>query len=400
MKHKFRWLAVMTGVAMTVSACGGSNDDSGDGSNTPSIKIMSIVSSASAVDLTRISGGFDAGIEQLNKAGGIDGHKIELVKCNDLGEANQAQKCLREAVDDKSIVAIAGVTLAGSVYAQGAQQAGLPYISYLPISPDDQSRAALSTSAGTTGSFGGLAAWFTKEKGFKRIGLISPNISAEDQAGKVLKTIVKQNGAKLTEIRSAADQGDYLPIMQQMIAADVQAVVFATNSDSLGAVADAYKTSGAKFAIGFPQSTIAPHGLEAMTRAGLQFYVAGAHQDPDGDALANEQYRAAMKSAGETATNQAQAGYAGSQAVIELIRAVGIDNASRESVESFISKGDFKLPEVPMFSGPISKDLASVPEFASIGSFTTYIGSFEDGKYTLADPNAVDVAPYLKGGID
>lgn len=147
-----RGLALLAFVSLIATACG--DDDSSPtstaapattaastqppGTDAPTtdapepkepIKIMAFGTFESQnLNLDQARAAVEAHVAVLNAEGGVDGHQIEVVVCNDKFDPNEAASCARKAVDD-GVVALVGPA---SGYASAAlpilEEAKIPYL--------------------------------------------------------------------------------------------------------------------------------------------------------------------------------------------------------------------------------------------------------------------------------
>src|SRR4051812_22215869 len=93
------------------------------------IKIMAFGTFQSqSLNLDQARAGVEAHVKVLNETGGVAGHEIDVVVCNDNFDPNTAAACARQAVDE-GVVAIVGPA---SGYASSAlpilEEAKIPYL--------------------------------------------------------------------------------------------------------------------------------------------------------------------------------------------------------------------------------------------------------------------------------
>lgn len=83
-----------------------------------------------------------------NAAGGVNGHPIQVITCNDQADPNQAVACAREAVADKVSALVGGLTLYDDAVFPIIAAAGIPWIGLNPLgslgytSPDSYATGA------------------------------------------------------------------------------------------------------------------------------------------------------------------------------------------------------------------------------------------------------------------
>src|SRR4051794_35323168 len=126
----WKGLVAASAVALVTAGCG---SDSGGGSGGSSsgggdVNIM-VLSQLDAPDFAfpEIKDVFTVATDQVNKAGGINGHQINVTYCNDQGNANAAGACARQAVSGKMALVVGPFSLFGSSILPILEAAKIPY---------------------------------------------------------------------------------------------------------------------------------------------------------------------------------------------------------------------------------------------------------------------------------
>jgi ABC-type branched-subunit amino acid transport system substrate-binding protein len=152
--------ALITGATLLAAACsssnsGGNSSPSGStgsdtgtsgsgksisgGGGTPtgsSIKIMaSGILETAAANFAESVNGAKAAAEAINKAGGVNGHPIEIISCNDNLNANDAVGCARKAVSEKVVAYAGGAEPFDSAIFPFLERAKIPYIGPITTNP-------------------------------------------------------------------------------------------------------------------------------------------------------------------------------------------------------------------------------------------------------------------------
>jgi len=131
--------ALVSGMATvgTISAL----SSTASASNAPiEIMVLGSIQSA-ALSEPGIVWGATAGVDALNAAGGLDGHKIKIVSCNDELEVNIAEQCARTAVKDKVVAVVGSLTIYGDSVVPILAKAGIPDIAPFPNSASEENNA-------------------------------------------------------------------------------------------------------------------------------------------------------------------------------------------------------------------------------------------------------------------
>jgi ABC-type branched-subunit amino acid transport system substrate-binding protein len=347
------------------------------------------------VDFTSVAKAFEAKLEALSDEGDID-YAVEA--CNDKGTPDGATQCLTKLSSDQDVDAVVGLTLNGGVYAPGLKNAGLAYVSLLPIAGADVSESALAMTGGSMGLIATMVEYFTTEEGVKQVADVNGSTSPAETFDAYAKLVAEANGAELVggTLQLAEGQSDYLPLVSRAQDADAGAVFLAGAQGDYLPFLQAYKASGADFLIGGALSSIDADIIEAFAEAKVPLYVASQFGDPTGDELDNPAFRELMEETGTPADTFSQYGYAGAQMIDGAAKA--IDGArDRAAFLEFLSSPDVSFDGGPMFTEPLEKRMKDSEDVKSIAGTTNYVGVYEGGKYRPLLDAPIDFSPYFAG---
>jgi hypothetical protein len=116
-------LIAVGGLLVAAAGCSSSSGNSADstGTNTGSvsseggrspIKLMVIGDfQSAALSLPEMIPGGQAGVNEVNAAGGVDGHRLELLTCNSQADPNATAACAREAVSENVAAVVGKITI-------------------------------------------------------------------------------------------------------------------------------------------------------------------------------------------------------------------------------------------------------------------------------------------------
>lgn len=97
--------------------------------------------------------GVQAAAKAINAAGGIKGHPIKVIVCNDTDTSSVASNCAREAVSDKVVATVGDNTEWGTDIVPILKSAGIASIGSLPVTiPDFSSSNSFPLQPGGPGS--------------------------------------------------------------------------------------------------------------------------------------------------------------------------------------------------------------------------------------------------------
>ncbi|MDH3044321.1 ABC transporter substrate-binding protein [Gordonia alkanivorans] len=173
--------SVLTLGALTACADDSSDSSSaGETSSLPSnaatgdpIKIGFITPEGGAVTTPMVREGGEAAVEYLNNnAGGIGGHKIDLVVCKQQEEPASATKCANQMVEEKVSAVVSPLGAQGAVMLPIIAGAGIPYVAQAPVSQAEMATpGSFMLSGGIVAVLAGQAATAAKD-GLKKVTLI------------------------------------------------------------------------------------------------------------------------------------------------------------------------------------------------------------------------------------
>jgi ABC-type branched-subunit amino acid transport system substrate-binding protein len=227
--------------------------------------------------------GAQAAAAGINKAGGINGHPIQIVSCNDQLSPNLATSCADKAVSDH-VTAATGFILFGANTYGALQTAGIPVVEPAPVSAQGGTSAnSFPLSAGTISDFYAVGSKLVKE-GFKNIGLLVENQpTATVNAGFVTTGIKAAGGTVTVNTTGVAGSPDFSPYVNNALAGGKsQAIIWVGDPTDVANIELAIKQAGFTGPLGVPTGTIPPATIKGLGSNGnnlvstSNFYVSGS----------------------------------------------------------------------------------------------------------------------------
>ena len=141
-RRRTRGLAAASAVTLLLglAACGGGDDDDKkESSSKPSqdpdvtftgdpVTVMTIstydtdtLNAKAVLDIAQ------GAVVQINNDGGLGGHELKLITCNDSADPNKAADCARQAVDEGVAALVGGFTANGDAIMPILEDAGIPW---------------------------------------------------------------------------------------------------------------------------------------------------------------------------------------------------------------------------------------------------------------------------------
>ncbi|ETD31552.1 ABC transporter substrate-binding protein [Williamsia sp. D3] len=162
-------IAASASLVLALAACGddSSSDDPTSSNQTftgDPVTVMTIAPvDTAAINQPEIHDAAKAAAASINNAGGLNGHEVKVINCNDGNDTNKAAECARQAVSENVAAVLGGFTTNGATINPILDEAGIPWIGAPGFSPNelaDKNSFPLLSGAPT---FAGIAAKAAKD---------------------------------------------------------------------------------------------------------------------------------------------------------------------------------------------------------------------------------------------
>ena len=240
-------------LALTTAACGSSSSSGGSGSGNSvakgaPIKLLVDYPAGNAIqNFPTVATGAQAAAAAINKAGGINGHKIDMLTCNNQDNANQSLKCARMAVSEHVVAVVGQADLYSNESLPLLQAAGIPSVGLFTVdNPQDQtSPMSFMLNAGSVGSFLGAPFLLAQHHIKSVVEAVATAPVAVSQA-KLIVPLLKQAGVAFKGTVSVPLTGvtDYAPYAAQLKKTGAQAIIGVIPTTVLDGVGGATNSIG------------------------------------------------------------------------------------------------------------------------------------------------------------
>jgi branched-chain amino acid transport system substrate-binding protein len=341
-----------------------------------------------------------AATDYVNKElGGINGRPIKLIHCATLGTPASVTNCANQAVDAKVDVVIKGVEVAGGSAIPILSGAGIPYVTLNAGEPVEVNhKFAYSLTAGYTAQFAPLAP-YSKDKGYKKIGVIYTNVSALSAPleGPVKKLVTKSGIDYYTDPVDIS-VGDLTPAYSALLAKHVDAILVVAAQGQCAAALKARASladttpllMSSSCSVASVLKTVSPATTDGTVFAMLD--TSSVPDDPD-----TKDYLAAMKKY-QPKSELGAFSASSFAAIMDFYRAMKtVQDPSTLNAATIASTLDASK-DVPLFMGGGEKfGCASdfFPTQPSVCAGAAFLVSYSNGDYKLA--GAYNAAELLKG---
>lgn len=282
-RTRTRGLAAASAVTLLLglAACGGGGDsEGGDGGSEakPSqdpdvtftgepVKVMTIA--AWDTDTLNIKAAVDiaaGAVVQINNDGGLNGHEVQLITCNEAADPNKAAECARQAADEGVAAVIGGFSANGDTIMPILEEAGIPW-----FGPPGISAAELSSdySYPITSGVLGLAGLgqMAAQDGCEKVASVNYDLPSAGQISQLVDLGLGSEGAAPSDlIKVPPTTTDFSTIAQEASEYDC-AVVGTPPQPFLGiAAAGAQLGSETRYYVvpGGLTATVAENGGESV----------------------------------------------------------------------------------------------------------------------------------------
>lgn len=228
-RHTLRLAALALGAGLALTACGGSGGDAGPSPATADgpVKLMVIAPTGTAgSNYPDVLGATKAAVRGVNSRGGIDGHQVELLYCNEKNDAATAKECAQKAVDEHVLAVVNEVSGSGGIMPI-LEKAQIPSIGSAGISADGSelsSKISFMTSPLTL--YPTVCPSLLRKVGATRLGLVGYDLSVSDRLITMADVGAKAIKAPLVvKPRVPLTTSDFTPTVAQLNRAGVNGTV-------------------------------------------------------------------------------------------------------------------------------------------------------------------------------
>lgn len=259
-------LAVGAAVALAAGACGSSKGSSAKAGSPIKVMLAGTISSQ-AFSFPETISGAQAAIASLNASGGINGHKIQIVSCNDQLDPNVASQCGRQAVSDNVSSVIEVETDYAPEMLQSLTPAHIPLLGNLPGNPTELTSANVFTlGGGSYALFAGLGTAMVTIAHCQKTAVVDLNLAATELSGKNIRTAVELAGGKVTGIQDVSPTlPSYASVVTTAIDQGADCIANVLGPAQVTALIQAIHTSSKpNMIVGSVAGDITPQGFQSM----------------------------------------------------------------------------------------------------------------------------------------
>ncbi|MFC9324797.1 ABC transporter substrate-binding protein [Kitasatospora sp. NPDC057015] len=391
------------------SACGGPADASTGGAE---LTVMTWAPSGTgSTDRPGMTALAEAVGRDINAKGGLGGHHVRVLTCNEHNEAAAVAQCAQQAVDAKAIAVVGSYSQFGESFMTTLERAGIPYIGGYGLSGAEFSSPLSYPVAGGMPSLIAGSGRQLVDTGCRSVALVRPDTPAGDSLLGYLANALKPAGTKLVDVKAPEKSTDYTEVARKAIGKDDagNCVTVALGTEPTGNLLDSYRRLGSKntrlaSVIGsVQQSVVDSTGGDSGPLAGA--YVAGWYPPESSGVWDALRSVVRANTADGRTIDVADSGVQTTWVAYEVLRQVGqrLNSAGRpvtaKAISSVLDSGDPIDTNglTPPLAWGATNMLASAESPRLVNTWVTYQQA-KAGRLALQQPGFVDVRWVLTGG--
>jgi ABC-type branched-subunit amino acid transport system substrate-binding protein len=236
-----------------------------------------------------------AAVKGWNSRGGLHGHKLQLVYCNDKNDPNLGSACARQMVSEK-VIAVVG----GGAFASGAQitailgRSGIPQIGWNPVSgPEFNAPNIFLMSGGTLNGYQIWLSYVGKNKDRYKVVQVSADNPGATGVRTILDATYKHAGGEYTStVLVPATAADFAPLVQSATEGNPNSVFMLVGQEQASLFIHAAESASAGFLTYFLAGSSPAYATSTGVPAKIRTY--GAFLPPTANNPLMAQFRRDM----------------------------------------------------------------------------------------------------------
>jgi ABC-type branched-subunit amino acid transport system substrate-binding protein len=395
-----------------ITACSSSSGDTtssaGASSAAPTFSGASLnvgIIAPENTDVTNFPGDVGAAraaINAINAKGGLSGHKLNLIYCNDKGDPNQAQICAHQMVSSKVIATVGGASLNDKLIQPILAAANISMLGFNPFFVFNSPNVYLF-SGGSFFGYQWLTAYDISHK--IKVALVSSDNSTATGLRTTLNHVAQEAGGSFTSTTlvpaTASDFSSYVASAQRgnpqavlLFVGQAQVEQFILAAEQAGSPFPHYQTFGV-----VPSTT---HGIGAAA-AKLQEASPFPALVPSSPNPVVREFVSQVKAEAASGDSEAAAANISSHSVGAWLGVIALQKVmqGRTDITAASVSAAFKSATNVDFSGLIPTWNPNAPGptgFARVVNTAYYLLNYKsDGSATQVTKSAVSLADAIKG---
>jgi ABC-type branched-subunit amino acid transport system substrate-binding protein len=274
-KKRFGAMVLITAGGLALTACGGSSGGgSAAGSKDPIVLFQTNSFSGQVSNKPQTKTAAEAAVREVNAAGGVNGRKLKLVTCDNTGDPNMTNACVKKAKEANAAAFVGSANYFPATW-KLLNQEKIPYLLGNGLVSDEYKSPVSFPLAGQPGWYYGIAAYL-KELGAKHVAQIHCEIAACAYGANLLdEALVKQGMPKTRAVVAPLATTDYSSFAVSAMQGNPDAIIVSGSEATATLQAKAVRQQGYKGTIMSVSACITADAAKSLGAAGEGIYVVG-----------------------------------------------------------------------------------------------------------------------------
>lgn len=277
-------------VTALIGACGGDDDGDasaaaeGDADTTTSftgepVKVGLIVPTETAgANFPEVIASVEAAALAINERGGIAGHEVEVVDCNEGDDPNQAGECAQQMVDEGVIATVSSFSRSGgqNIY-DVLEPAGVAQVAPITISAVDFTNPVAFPVDAALLNFIGCGALFAPAAEIESIGAIQFDVDASNQTIALAQLGASSEDVTFTtSVRVPPTATDFSPAAGDVAGSGAEGVVLSLPEQQSVQVIQTASQLGEELAFCHADTGVSADSLSQLGATADRFFAVGS----------------------------------------------------------------------------------------------------------------------------
>ena len=383
--------ATLSGM-LALAACGTSSSDDGSEDKAPIKLMVTGPLESSIVSLPSIEVGGRVAVDQINASGGINGHKIELIACNDKGDPNAAIACARRAIKEHVVALVGGFSGFEPQIVPLLERAGIPWVGNTAVQNSTSRIYYMLGGEGAALAFAMAIYLSDPAQGCTKISAVAENAPSSKAAVQLFQTgVTTAGGTNGKPAYGAETTADWGPVVAGAIDDGSNCLAVLGSPQNTPKIITAINQSGDAVKTVVPQSLLPDQAVAAMGKAADGVILTSGYLPYTADAPAVQELvkRAKKLNSDVPLDGVLESTYASVLVVAEAAKA--LDQITAETLTEALGK----LKGFDTGLGPVVDFTATNPTklFSRILNTKVFLLKAEGGKTVLEQPQPLDTMP-------
>jgi len=307
------------------------------------------------VILSSISDGTEAWAKYVNTHGGLNGHPVKIVRCDDGLDPTKNQDCARQMIQDQSVLAVIGgeTVITPHVAAPLFNESGPAYLATETTGAGEMTgKAMFAVTGGAITQFAALDKYFP-DNGMKKIALVNASSTSSQASAAVQKKQIEANGGTVTTtVFAKPGTPDYAPVATQLVSSGPDVIITGVTPTDLPALIRAIRQQSSTVKIATLASQWPATAVKAIGGQKDGLYMATDWAPfPDGS---SDPQIVALKDSLKTISKSgsfgqgALSGWMGGLAIEAALKGLGSAQLTRASLLSYLRTASLTVAGIPI----------------------------------------------------